>query len=208
MRKSQPAALLSLLLGCALLPTLGCGGDGVADATVKNETLGPAYKDPPVDPNQVVDSQTSWKKFMAEAQLPERLKAAEEHFKLSGPNNVVQIRFTGKPNEMEFAQFGKSHLKNIDPDRLYEVGVVRLAAKESRGSNGYQIREYVLKFITPKRDGNWQFLMGGYTVPKSQGDWTADPQQQFSLEDKMYERGYLKVLFVKQLADLKKEAGR
>lgn len=204
MTRSPAAVLLSLLSCCALLSAVGCGESGVADSAAGNVPVGGEFKEQAIDVKKIVDSQDSWRVFVAESKQPERIKQAEEHFGESGPVNKVKIRFL--KDEIEYMQFGPSNFKNVDPDRLYEVGVMRLEASENWGSDGFQLREYTLKFITPRRDGDWQFVMGWYQVPKSEGSWKADPQQQFAVEMKAWERGYLRDLFVKPLSELRKAA--
>ena len=206
MKKSSPALLLAwgvaLLLPCAV----GCGGGNQAGATVSNAPLGEVYEDKPIDPNKVVDSQDSWRRFVALAKQSQRMKAAEKHFEGLGPANKVQIVFM--KDGMEYVEFGaNSPYKNVDPKRLYEVGVITLAAKENWGGDGFQIREYSLKFITPKRNGEWHFLMGTYHVTKFSGSLAANPGELRYVEDKEYERGYLRNLFIEPLAPTKAPTG-
>lgn len=211
MNKSLTAAVIGCLavvacLGLVAMVTItGCGGD--AGAVISNAPLDPKeYGERPVDPNRVVDSQVSWKKFVAEAKQAERIQLAEKKFQESGPANSVKLVFM--KDEIEYVRFGALKLKNIDPERLYEVGVITLAAKETWGGDGYEIREYKLKFVTPRRDGEWVFVLGTYKVSKSSGIFgNADPTQLRYVEDKQYQNGYLRQLFIKPLPVKKSASG-
>jgi hypothetical protein len=206
MNKSLTAAVVGCLAVVACLSLFavvtfsGCGDNAGGDVVVDdNKPVDKTnFGERPVDPNRVVDSQVSWKKFLAEAKQAERIQAAEKKFQEGGPANNVKIVFM--KDEIEYVKFGALKLKNIEPERLYEVGVITLAAKETWGSDGFEIREYKLKFVTPRRDGEWVFVLGTYKVSKSSGVFgNADPTQLKYVEDKQYQNGYLRQLFIKPL---------
>jgi hypothetical protein len=203
MNKSLTAALVGCLavvacLGLFTVMTVSGCGPSAGGVVIPNAPVADEFGDRPVDANKIVDSPTSWKKFVAEAKTPERIQQAEKKFSEGGPANTVKLIF--RSDEIEYAIFGdKSGIKGIEPTRLYEVGVMTVSAKENWGGDGYQIRDYVLKFITPRRDGEWKFIMGTYRVSKYSGLLAGDPNQLRYVEEKEYQNGYLRQLFVKSL---------
>jgi hypothetical protein len=203
MNKSLTAAVVGCMavvacLGLFFVLTMS-GCDTPVDADVENKPVDTKqFGERPIDPNRIVDSQVSWKKFVAEYKQAERIQSAEKKFQETGPANNVKIVFM--KDEIEYVVFGdKSRIKGIEPNRLYEVGVVTLAAKENWGADGFQIREYKLRFITPRRDGDWKYIEGTYKVSKFSGNLAGDPTQLRYVEDKEYQNGYLRLLFVKPL---------
>jgi hypothetical protein len=205
MKKSSSAALLTCLVLLAVLPTWGCGNGTAIEV---NKPLPSGVWDKPADISKIVDSQVSWRKFVAEAKQLDRMKAAEKQFQ-EPRAATASIKIVFMKDEIEYVIFGdKSPYKGIDPERLYEVGVITLAAKEDwGGAEGYQIREYKLKFITPRRDGDWKFISGTYYVKKYSGSLAVDPSEMQFLREEEYLDGYLRPLFVKPLAAKSAAAG-
>ena len=197
MNKS-PSKIWLLLAVAAVCPLLtGCPeGDGVGSST-SNAKEAPIYLDPPADPNPKVDSEESWKKFFSKSKaVVEKPTLAEEKWKKDHSAGKLQVRLLKSDPEMEYMQFGKgSPVKGANPDRDYELGVVTLAAKEDKGSDGFQIRTYKLKFITPRQDGKWVFALGYYEISTNNEPLSEQLTgwNLFTQED--FEKSYLKLLF-------------
>ena len=186
--------LLAVVACCPLLA--GCGNGGTAEGT-DNVEEAKIYQQHPTAPDPKVDSETSWKKFFAKFKSTLRKPtAAQEKWKEEHFAGKVKLVNMNADLEMEYIQYGDAvDIKGINPERVYEVGVISLAAKEEKGSEGFQIREYKLKFITPKQDGQWIFAEGLFKVSSSQGPNPYSGDGWALMNQEEFDKSYLKLLF-------------